>query len=185
MCLSYPLLFSFHFHLNLELNLFLHVDVIGAISQLRSLAFWPNSRLSQVASPSSLTTSTIRRILRSSRTNPATQCPRTCLTRNSTRPSGKRSLHNCSGEEPVDRRQACHSCEESWLPALSISVTQERGRPVDEPSSPSSCREKPSRDSMSESGFSLNDKKSKFSLILESRFKNTSSKPIVEEVPRN
>ena len=32
---------------------------------------------------------------------------------------------------------------------------------------------------MSKSGFSLNDKKSKFSLIVEQRFTNTSSKPIL------
>ena len=39
---------------------------------------------------------------------------------------------------------------------------------------------------MSKSGFSLNDKRSNFSLILEQRFKNTSSKPIlIGEVSRN
>ena len=39
---------------------------------------------------------------------------------------------------------------------------------------------------MSESGFSLNDKKSKFSLVVEQRFTNTSSKPIlIGEVSRN
>ena len=39
---------------------------------------------------------------------------------------------------------------------------------------------------MSESGFSLNDNKSKFSLIVERRFRNTSSKPIlIGEVSRN
>ena len=39
---------------------------------------------------------------------------------------------------------------------------------------------------MSGSGFSLNDKKGKFSLILEQSFTNTSSKPIlIGEVSRN
>ena len=39
---------------------------------------------------------------------------------------------------------------------------------------------------ISKSGFSLNDQKSKFSLIVEQRFRNTSSKPIMtEEVCRN
>ena len=39
---------------------------------------------------------------------------------------------------------------------------------------------------MSKSGFSWNDKKSKFSLIVEQRFRNTSSKPIMtEEVSKN
>ena len=70
------------------------------LRQLRSLALWQNSHLTQVMSPSSLTTSTTRRLLKSfSGTNPATKtwCPRTCLTRNSTmRPSEKRYLHHCS-----------------------------------------------------------------------------------------
>ena len=34
---------------------------------------------------------------------------------------------------------------------------------------------------MSKLGFSLNDKKSRFSLIVEQRFKNTSSRPIMTE----
>ena len=39
---------------------------------------------------------------------------------------------------------------------------------------------------MSKSGFSMNDKKRKFSMILEQRFTNTNFKPIlIEEVPRN
>ena len=86
----------FFFYLNLELNLFLHVAVIGgsiplALRQLRSLVPWPQTPLSQVTSPASLTTSTTQRLLKSSsRSNPATRCPRTCLTRNSTmRPSAK------------------------------------------------------------------------------------------------
>ena len=63
-----------------------------------SLAPWLNSPLSQVLSPRSLTTSTTRRRLKSSSWwNPATRCPRTCLTRNSTmRPSVRRSLHHHS-----------------------------------------------------------------------------------------
>ena len=91
-------------------------------------------------------------------------------------------------EEPADRRQACHSFEESLLPAQSFSVCHSRtGRTAhDLGSLGSSSREKPSRQKMSKSGFSLNDKKSKFSLILEQRFKNTSSRPILMgEVFRN
>ena len=59
----------------------------------------------------------------------------------------------------------------------------------------SSSREHPSCDSENEqsrlkktreSRFSLNDKKTKFSLILEQRFTNTSSKPnLIGEVSRN
>ena len=70
------------------------------LRQLRSLALWQNSLYPRVMRPSSLTTSTTRRLLKSSsRRNPATKtrCPRTCVTRNSTmRPSAKRSLHHCS-----------------------------------------------------------------------------------------
>ena len=125
-CFFYPLFF----YLNPDLNLFLHGDFIGAIShwhsaKMRSLAPWPKTPLSQVTSPSSLTTSTTRRPMKSSSgTNPATRCPRTCLTRNSTtRPSAERSLHSPlviqEREEPVDRRQAYYSFEESLLPAQS------------------------------------------------------------------
>ena len=51
-------------------------------------------------------------------------------------------------EEPVDRRQAYHSFEESLLPSQSLSVGHVRtGRPVHELSSLRSCsREKPSRE---------------------------------------
>ena len=68
-CFSY--FFFFFFHLNLELNLFLHVAVIGdniplELRQLRSLAPWPKTLLSQVSSPTCLTTSTTQRLLKSS-----------------------------------------------------------------------------------------------------------------------
>ena len=55
-------------------------------------------------------------------------------------------------EEPVGRRQAYHSFEESLLPSQSLSVCHGRtGRPVNELSSlGSSSREKPSRDSENE-----------------------------------
>ena len=55
-------------------------------------------------------------------------------------------------EEPADRRQACHSVEESLFPAQSLSVCRARTeRPVHEFGSLSSrSREKPSRDSENE-----------------------------------
>ena len=90
-------------------------------------------------------------------------------------------------EEPAGRRQVYQSPEESLLPSQSLSVGYVRtGRPVNELSSlSSSVRENPSQ-KMSKSGFSWNDKKSKFSLIVEQRFRNTSSKPIMtEEVSKN
>ena len=92
-------------------------------------------------------------------------------------------------EEPAGQRQAYHSFEESLLPSQSLSVCHVRtARPVHElSSSRSRSREKPSRGSeMSKPGFSLNDKKSKFSLIVEHKFTNTSSKTIlIGDVSRN
>ena len=92
-------------------------------------------------------------------------------------------------EESAGRRLVYHSPEESLLSSQSLSVGHVRtGRPVNERSSlSSSVRENPSRDSESEqSGFSWNDKKSKFSLTVKQRVENTSSKPIMtEEVSKN
>ena len=83
-------------------------------------------------------------------------------------------------EEPAGRRQA-HSFEESLLPAQSFFARTSTGRPVYEPSSDfvSKNGNQVATWKTSESGFSLNDKKSKFSLIVEQRFTNTSSKPIM------
>ena len=77
-----------------------------ALRQMRSLALWPKTPLSQVMSPSSSTTSTTQRLLKSSfRCNPATRCPRACLTRNSTaRPSAERSLHHCPFRSEKNQR---------------------------------------------------------------------------------
>ena len=92
-------------------------------------------------------------------------------------------------EEPAGRRQAYHSPEESLLSSQSLSVGHVRtGRPVNEFASLiPNVRENPRRDSeMSKSGFFWNDKKSRFSLIAEQRFRNTSSKPnMTEEVSKN
>ena len=88
-------------------------------------------------------------------------------------------------EEPANLRQTSHSHEESLLPAQSFSHTQEREDPYT-----NSVRVKNeiqvAKWKTKESGFSLKDKKSKSSLKLEPRFRNTSSKPILtEEVFRN
>ena len=64
-------------------------------------------------------------------------------------------------EEPANRRQACHSHEESLLPAQSFFMETK------------------------ESGFSLKDKKSKFSLKSEPRSRSANFKPILIEVSRN
>ena len=108
-------------------------------------------------SPTSLTTSTTQRLLKSSSgTNAATRCPRTCLTRNSTtRPSAERSLHQCSFMSEKNQRteDKLITLEKNVCRQLSFfSVCHARtGRPVHELSSLSSrSREKPSRDSENE-----------------------------------
>ena len=87
--------------------------------------------------------------------------------------------------ESADGRQAYHSNEESLLPAQSFFAHSRTERPVHELGSLSSCRENQvAKSKTRQSGFSLNDK-SKFSLIVEQRFTNTSSKPIlIGEVSR-
>ena len=200
-CLSYLLLFSFHFYPDTDLNLFLHVVVAKAITHWHSAnrgvwPSWQDTLLPQVMGQSSLTTSTTQRLLkRSSRRNPATKIrsPRTCVTRNSTmRPSAEHSLHHCSFRSEKNQRT------ENKLITLMKKVccqlspflcdTQERGDPVHELRSLSSCsREKPSRDSEIERiRILLETQKSKFSLLSEQRFINTSFKPIlIGEVFRN
>ena len=60
--------------------------------------YWPTTPLSQVMSPTSSTTATSQRPLKSSsRSPPATPGPRTCMTGKSvTTPSAERPLHHCS-----------------------------------------------------------------------------------------
>ena len=116
------------------------------LGQLRSLA------LSQVMNPSPLTISTNRRLLKSSSgTNPATRCPWE-LDDELIGKALSSPLFTEEREEPANRRQACHSFEESLLPTQSFSVCHSRTeRPVHQLSSLSSySREKPSRDSENE-----------------------------------
>ena len=88
--------------------------------------------------------------------NPATRCPRTCMTRRSvTTPSAERSLHHCSLRSEKNQRAADKLItlfEESLLPAQSLSVCHARTeRPVDEfDSLISNVRENPCRDSENE-----------------------------------
>ena len=85
-------------------------------------------------------------------------------------------------EEPASGRQAYHSFEESLLPAQSFSLCYSRTvRPVHELSSLSSrSREKPSRETENERiGILLERQKEQILMILEQRFTNTSSKPIL------
>ena len=87
-------------------------------------------------------------------------------------------------EDSASRRQGYHSLDESLLSSQSLSVGHARtGRPVEELSSLiSNVRENHvATQKMRNSGFFWNDKKSKISLIIEQRFKNTSSGPIMKE----
>ena len=93
-------------------------------------------------------------------------------------------------EDPASHRQFYHSPDETLSSSQSSSVGHVRtGRPVfDEFGSQiSNVRENPRRDSENEqTRIFWNDKKSKISLIIEQRFKNTSSRPIMtEEVSKN
>ena len=183
MCLSFTLLFSSHFNLYSVLNLFFHVDNAKANITCASAN---RGVLVSGRIHSSLTTSTTRRLLKSSsRRNPATKtgCRRTCVTRDSTmRPSGKRSLHHCPFMSDKNQRtedKAYHSYEESLLPTQSFFAHSRTGRPVHELSSLSSCsRKKPSRKMENETIRILleRQKKSKFTLILQPRFKDTNFK---------
>ena len=132
--------YLFFYYLNLDLYLFVHADVIGAISYWHSAncGVWPVGRKCpshSFMSPTSLTISTTRRLLRSSsRGNPATRCPRTCLARNSaTRPSAERSLHHFSFRSEKNQRT-----EDKLITLLKkvcchlspcLSVMQQRGDP--------------------------------------------------------
>ena len=148
-----------------------------AFRQLRSLALWPTTPLSQVMSTTSSTISTSQRPLNfSSRSNPATRCPRTCMTRSSvTTPSAERFLHHCSLRSEKNQRTVDKLITLLKKVCCHVSRRLSVRRPVHELSSLGS-----------KSGFSLNDKKSKFSPIFKQRFTNTSSRPImIEEVSRS
>ena len=87
--------------------------------------------------------------------------------------------------EPANLRQSYHSHEESLLPAQSFSHVQERGDfytnfvRVKNGNQVATWKTK-------ESGFSLKDNKSKFSLNLQPRSRSRNFKPIlIEEVSRN
>ena len=89
-------------------------------------------------------------------------------------------------EEPANLRQAYHSYEESLLPAQSIFAHTSTGATRKRTQSVSRNGNQVAIQKTSESGFSLKDKKSKFSLKSELRSRSTNFKPIlIEEVLRN
>ena len=88
------------------------------------------------------------------------------------------------------RRRADHSEEEGLSSCLSSSVSHDRTvRPVVCSFGPQVSHSQELRDTtqkVNRLGFSLKDKKSKFSLKLEQRFRSTNFKPIlIEEVSKN
>ena len=120
---------------------------------MRSQALWPTTIFSQVTSPTSSTTSTSRRPLKSSsRSAPATAGPRTCMTGKSvTTPSAERSLHHCSLRSEKIPRAVDKLL--TLLTKASLSVGHVRtGRPVSDEfgSLISNVRENPRRDSDNE-----------------------------------
>ena len=145
-------------------------------------------------SPSSLTTSTTRRLLKSSfqeesrdkETEPS-YLRDADIDDETIRKALSSPLFTQEREESADRRHAYHSYEESLLPAHSFFAHSRTQRPVHELSSLSSCRDEPSREMENETiRILLERQKSKFSLKLEPRFKNTNFRPIItEEVSRN
>ena len=86
-------------------------------------------------------------------------------------------------EEPAGRRQAYHSLDEGLSSSQSSSVGHVRtGRPVDEFGSLIPNVRDPCRGSENERiRILLERQKSRFSLIVEQRFENTSSRPIMAE----
>ena len=161
-----------------------------ALRQMRSLAPWPKTPLSQVVSPTSLTTSTTQRQLKSSsRTNPAVpsylfdaELDDETLGRALSSPLFIQEREE-KNQRTVDKlitlvKKVC--CQLS-----PFSHTQVRGDPytnfvrAKNENQVAKWRTK-------ESGFSLKDKKSKFSLKSELRSISTNFKPIlIGEVSKN
>ena len=80
-------------------------------------------------------------------------------------------------EEPLGRRQAYHSLEESLSSSQSLSVGHVgTGRPVSDEFGSEKIHVATQK--MSKSGFFWNDRKSRFSPVVEQRFRNMSFKPI-------
>ena len=149
-----------------------------------------NNQQPTTNNPSSLTTSSeTTEIIFQEESGDKDTVPRACVTRNTTmKPSEKRYLHHCSFRSEKNQRtedKLITLMKKVCCQLSPLSHTQERGDPytnlvrVKNESQVAKWKTK-------ESGFSLKDKKSKFSLKLEPRFRKTNFKPILtEEVSRN
>ena len=150
---------------------------------MRTLTPLPSTTLSQVMSP---TTTTSRRLLnRTSRNVRSRMGPRMTSSK-MTSQSARRSLHHCSPRSekmmravddlftlktkvcrPVSRRPSVSRRDPLWNRLTHKFQTSDKFRATAQ--------------KVSKSGFFWNDKESRFSLIIEQRFKNTSSRPIMTE----
>ena len=155
---------------------------------MRSFALWPTTPLSQVMSPTSSTISTTQSteifLQEQSRDTMPSYLHDAEISDDIIGRALFSPLFTLEREELAGRGQAYHSPKETLLSSQSLSVGHVRTeRPVNEFGSlSSSVRENPCRDSeKSKSGFFWNDKKSKLSLIVQHRFRNTSSRPIMTE----
>ena len=113
----------------------------------------------------------LKRLLKSSsKSLPATAGPQICMTWSSmTTPSAERSPHHCSLSEKNQR-----AVDELVGDLFSMNLDHY---------SQTAEKIRAAAQKMSKSGFFWNDNKSRLSLIIEQRFKNTSSRPIgTEEV---
>ena len=194
---SLRLSYSFAFHLLSHLPFHspdhLHLPCGGqepcALLLMRSQALCPRTILSEVMSP---TTSTSQRLLiYSSRSPPATAIPQICMIWNSmSAPSAWRSLYHCSPrsekmQRTVDKlitllTKVCRQV--SRRP----SVMLDQGNLFSDHKFQTSEKIRVATQRMSKSGFFWNDRKRRFSLIVEQRFRNTSSRSImIEEVSKS
>ena len=134
-CLSYPLLFSFHFYLDPDLNLFLHVVVAKAIIPAPP----PNEESGPLAENTPLTgyapklpddfhhSETTEIIFQEQSSDAVPSHLFDAELDDETIGKALSSpLFIQEREEPQDRRQAYHSFEESLLPAQSFSVCHPR-----------------------------------------------------------
>ena len=188
MCLSFTLLFSSHFYLYSDLNSFFHMDnakaIIPCVSPTEescSLAeFTPPTGYEPKLLDDFHYSETTEMIFQEESSDKETEPSYLCDAELDDETIGKAlssPLFIQERGESADRRQACHS----------FSHTQERGDPCTNlVRKVRAEKNEVAKWETKESGFSLKDKKSKFSLILEPRFRNTNCKPIlIGDVPKN
>ena len=139
---------------------------------------------SQVRSP---TTTTSRRLLNPTSRNPRSRMGPRITSSTMTTPSARRSLHHCSPrsekmmravDEPITlKKKVCRPVCRG--PSVMIERRDLLTSLVRQFQTSEKIRATAQK--MSKSGFFWNDKKSRLSLIIEQRFKNTSSRPIMTE----